>query len=487
MSVLLAQRAANSLVRLARHPARALAAKAAPDSATQSTGEAALPHGGDDDHDDGELTAEEENGPGLIPQIRKRHDVRTRALGQDAFVWEKMSQEAASMPEALVSAISDTIREKPVPNISALRSHLKELEIDFEKIRMGERVRENMYGSLGAVAAYSMSKAPGTFAALRRAIHEVQQVEPSFQPRSVLDFGAGPATGTAAALSSFPASLRASVLVERAAIMSEFGRSILSKFVKTFSRHSEGNEGDFQSAWLDSLELVPPDVRFDIVLSSFVLGEIGTSAERIESTLKKLIARTKTVLVICEAGTPRGYERIEHCRQKGIEAGMRVVAPCQHDKPCPMKGSTQFCNFVQRSVQNELQRRVRGEGRMLGYENERFSYVALVAADAASTFQGLDYKKRAWGRLTRSPLKLQGHVNFDACTKDGEWGRVPWTRSSGTKEQYTSARKAQFGDLWGPKPMHKLQRLNYALTKAERRVVSGPKTGLNRQPGNESD
>ena len=111
------------------------------------------------------------------------------------------------------------------------------------------------------------------------------------------------------------------------------------------------------------------------------------------------------VLVIVEPGTPRGSKLVRRVRQlvldyeernarnaekkmnaapNSVKSNAHVVAPCQHDKKCPMsvanekKSTSQmWCHFSQRVERTATHRLMLARGKGRTYQDERFSYVAI--------------------------------------------------------------------------------------------------------------
>src|SRR6202042_3033012 len=82
--------------------------------------------------------------------------------------------------------------------------------------------------------------------------------------------------------------------------------------------------------------------RADLVTASYVLAELPEKAAA--GTARDLWASAAQMLVLVEPGTPAGFARIRAARDALIEAGGHVVAPCTHDKACPLSDSD-WCHF----------------------------------------------------------------------------------------------------------------------------------------------
>src|SRR5207248_5264040 len=97
-------------------------------------------------------------------------------------------------------------------------------------------------------------------------------------------------------------------------------------------------------------------VEHDLVTASYVLGEFP-EAGRLR-VAKAAWAAAKNVLLVIEPGSPRGFEVIREIRDALIADGAHVVAPCPHDRACPMGGG-RWCHFPVRLQRSELQRRIK--------------------------------------------------------------------------------------------------------------------------------
>jgi ribosomal protein RSM22 (predicted rRNA methylase) len=170
-----------------------------------------------------------------------------------------------------------------------------------------------------------------------------------------------------------------------------------------------------------SLRSLNPRATFDMVVSGYSLGEIaaGTRHEqqqrilrseareksgttkRLDDTIMSLWSRVAPggVLVLVEPGTPRGSKLIRRARALILDAEQNkarnkrsehgedadnsfdahVVAPCQHDKVCPMDGleGSTWCHFSQRVKRTEMHRQMLPRGRGPQHQDERFSYVVI--------------------------------------------------------------------------------------------------------------
>jgi ribosomal protein RSM22 (predicted rRNA methylase) len=127
-----------------------------------------------------------------------------------------------------------------------------------------------------------------------------------------------------------------------------------------------------------------------------------------------------------------------------------VVAPCPHGAPCPLAtaGPPDWCHFAVRVNRSSLHRRVKGA--TLGYEDEKFAYVAAVAPGAAGA--AVDPS----ARVLRNPVRRKGLVQLRLCTvavdasgrAEPSVGDVTISRRQGAR--YRAARDVSWGDAWPP-------------------------------------
>jgi ribosomal protein RSM22 (predicted rRNA methylase) len=81
-------------------------------------------------------------------------------------------------------------------------------------------------------------------------------------------------------------------------------------------------------------------------------------------------------------------------------------------------------------------------------EDAKYSYVVLrrgIRPNSQSTT--MEVQAYQWPRLIQPPLKKNGHVVMDVCSKEGEIQRMVIPKSQG-KIPYRDARKAMWGDLF---------------------------------------
>jgi ribosomal protein RSM22 (predicted rRNA methylase) len=135
-------------------------------------------------------------------------------------------------------------------------------------------------------------------------------------------------------------------------------------------------------------------------------------------------------LVLIEPGTPRGFSLIRKVRSDLLAAGARMIAPCPAETACPL-ADPDWCHFAARVERSSLHRRLKGGD--LGYEDEKFSYVALAR-------QSVDLPE---ARIIRHPMHHPGLIEIETCTPAGLRSERIARRD---RERFRAARKAAWGD-----------------------------------------
>jgi ribosomal protein RSM22 (predicted rRNA methylase) len=257
------------------------------------------------------------------------------------------------------------------------------------------------------VAAYLVTRMPATYAAAYTVLREVRQRLGTRSVSSVLDIGAGTGAASLAARAWFPDA--AITMVERDASFAEAARQFLPDAVG------------------HALDLPRPLPPHDVVIAAYSLGEIR------EPIARRLWQSARVALVVIEPGTPRGFSLIRSIRSELLEAGAHMVAPCPAETPCPIV-DPDWCHFAARAERSSIHRRVKDAE--LGYEDEKYSYVAL-ARNAVEL---------PAGRVIRHPQQRPGLIVLETCTPGG-FKTVRVTKRD--RDAFRGARKVSWGDHWG--------------------------------------
>ena len=255
--------------------------------------------------------------------------------------------------------------------------------------------------------AYLVTRMPASYAAAYAVLREVRHRLGTKTVASVLDIGAGTGAASLAARACFPDA--AITMVERDAAFVDAARQFLP---------------DAVGRTLDLSGRLPPH---DLVVAAYSLGEIR------EPVAKQLWQSARVALVVIEPGTPQGFSLIRGVRAELLEAGAQMVAPCPAETPCPIV-DPDWCHFAARVERSSIHRRVKDAE--LGYEDEKYSYVALAREAVALPA----------GRVVRRPQQRPGLIVLETCTAGGLRTERVTKRD---REAFRAARKRSWGDDWG--------------------------------------
>ena len=239
------------------------------------------------------------------------------------------------------------------------------------------------------LTAYLVTRMPATYAAAHAVLGEVSRRLGDRPVSSVLDLGAGTGAAALAARSWFPQARL--TLLERDPAMAGAARQ-----------------------WLPEASLLPRDFGradqlppHDLVIACYSLSEIcGPGAALPAGLAERLWRAAGVALVVLEPGVPSNFALVRSLRDELLSAGAHMIAPCPGPVPCPMSGGD-WCHFAARVERSSLHRRLKGGE--LGYEDEKYSYVAL-ARDPVET---------AAARVIRRPVHRPGLIVLETCTPQG--------------------------------------------------------------------
>lgn len=265
--------------------------------------------------------------------------------------------------------------------------------------------------------AYAAYRMPATSAVIK---HVIDKLPPAFQPRTLLDFGAGPATATLNIAHHF-STLETASLIEHNPHMQHVGAKLL-----------EGEAPKLATSWQSNLPL-NIEAPSDLVVSAYAFGENGDQAQR--HLLNQLMAHTGHMLILIMPGTPAGFEILRHCRQQAIAASFYPLAPCNHAGICPMQGED-WCHFSTRLPRSRAHTYLKDGA--LGYEDEKFCYLILSKHPPIGTQQTA-------GRILKPPHCTNAGIHLSLCRPVKPLNSTIPRRD---KSLYKMAKKKKWGDLW---------------------------------------
>lgn len=290
-----------------------------------------------------------------------------------------------------------------------------------DRYRAGATDADPLVQSQADIAAYAAFRVPATYAATVAALSALREVRPEWQPRSLLDLGAGLGSGMWAASTLWPGIERMMALDAEPRMIAA-GRELCATAMQPALRSAKWRQSDLGQTELDG--------SFDLSLLSYVLGEI--EPESTEQLIERVWNATTGALIVIEPGTPDGFRRVERVRDKVVALGGFELAPCPHDPPCrvPDNDWTHFSVRLPRSRAHRL-----AKDAELNYEDEKFSYVVLARTPL----------ERTYSRILRHPQVRKGHIYLQLCTKAGAQTIVVSKREGA---RYSRARKADWGDIF---------------------------------------
>ncbi|CAA9271612.1 MAG: SAM-dependent methyltransferase [uncultured Corynebacteriales bacterium] len=291
----------------------------------------------------------------------------------------------------------------------------------------GDALPGEVLDSPAAARAYAAYRMPATSAAVRAALQATFGPAPGAEgdggwraPRTLLDVGGGTGGALWAAAAVLPG-LTAATVLDRSQDALALGRELAAR----------GPAGPVRDATFTPGRIGAELPAADLVTMAYVLAELPPDARR------GLVGavRADTVVVV-EPGTPAGHRRVLEARAVLVGRGFRVVAPCPHDLGCPLDVPGDWCHFAARLPRSSRHRQAKGG--TLGWEDEKFSYVAATRGPAGP----------GPGRIVRHPYLRKGLVELTVCDRPPGISRRTVSKRQGTT--YRAARDAGWGDPWPP-------------------------------------
>ena len=310
----------------------------------------------------------------------------------------------------------------------------------------GKHKLYQMFYSPGTSVTYLAHRFPSTFAANFRIFMEVFKRVPDFAPKRILDYGAGPAVSTLAALQVWQNEGTQVVCVEPSQNMQQVGKYLLADSTADVTWQSGLYEG--------------ATGKFDLIAVSYVLMELRDQDSR-DLLIDNLYAKLAPggVLAVVDCGTPTGFRFIHRIREQFIsnqpQGSWHIVSPCPHESACPLAMTGKdWCHFDQR-VQR-LPHSVYSKGsRKNNTDFEKFSYLVVRKGQGprdkyASEAQApTSWEKSAfWPRIVMPAIKAGGHTLIDVCARPNNFERLVVSKAKPHGFGYRFSRKIMWGDLW---------------------------------------
>ena len=326
-----------------------------------------------------------------------------------------------ALPAELEQGIAAALRGVPASQWTSAARRLS------ERYRAG--VGADRHGARGAIDAlgYAAIILPATYAQLHGAMAATAARVPGWEPRTMLDVGSGPGTALWAAVERWPG-LQDLTAWEREPALAALGRQLAAAAPHAVLR---------QAAWRSvTLGRRPPrDVpTYDLVVIGHVLNELDEALRR--EVVAFAWQHCGGVLLLVEPGTSAAFLVVRAARDQLLTAGAHTLAPCVHDRPCPLVGD--WCHFPQRLQRPSFQRRAREAP--AGWEESKFSYAAMgrMAPD-----------QPLWGRLIHQPHLRPGYAELTVSSQEGIVSPRVHRR---LRAAYARARSYRWGDALAAPP-----------------------------------
>lgn len=314
-----------------------------------------------------------------------------------------------NIPEDLKKAINKLI-ENNKTNVM-----IENAQSISNKYRNNDGQGKRLLTQKDEAVSYVVSRMPATYASVYAAFKSVKENYKE-ELTTLLDIGAG--TGAATWAIDELQQIENIKCLERELNMIKIGKQLML------------NTKLSKAEW-EQYDILQDDIKeqADIIVSSYMLNEI--SENRKEEVIQKLWEATNKLLLIIEPGTPAGFKNILKVREKLLQNGGYIVAPCGHQGKCTIT-ENDWCAFYARVERSSIHKQAKkGE---LGYEDEKFSYIAFSKK----------LVKNNNIRILRHPQINKGYVKVKICTEEGIQQKV-YSKKDG--ELYKKIKKLKAGEI----------------------------------------
>lgn len=344
--------------------------------------------------------------------------LRKKAMSLEKHLWERAIEKGHDLDEEL---LEERIRKKVLFELRRTTYHWTPLKYDEE-----------------LCVVYMAARLAGGYAAVRRAVNEIKKRDPTFAPKTLLDFGSGLGTVVWALHSCWGDSLKEMVCVDSSAPMNILAERLLK---------GDEERGDpcIKHVYFRQFLPVSPKVQFDLVTAAFTLSELPGARDRQDAVLT-LWRKTNSYLVLVENGTKEGHQILMEARDTLLKTQDKIVhdsrpasvfAPCPHELICPKLAAESVtpCNFQQ------LYHPLPLPGHNMP-QTEKFSYLILTRKEQT----GVETPGVGWSRLLAPVQRRARHVHCRLCCPDGRLQHVVVTARKHSRDVYRCARSSDWGD-----------------------------------------
>jgi ribosomal protein RSM22 (predicted rRNA methylase) len=268
-----------------------------------------------------------------------------------------------------------------------------------------------------------------------------------FAPARQVDLGAGPGTALWAALDCWPM-IDAAWLLEGSDSIRRQGEHLIDHAMPATETRPDiaWHAADLANPGQLVREIgCPADA--DLVTLCYVLDELAPAAR--QRLIDWAWSHCEGLMLIVEPGTPAGWQRILAARDQLLAAGGRVIAPCLHERPCPLLPANHhagtWCHFSRRVARSRLHRLAKQAD--VPWEDEKFIFVAMAQphlAQGGLAVPDIDKEGATAGRIIAPPRGSSGRIELQLCENDGQQRDRLISKRDGPL--YKRARRLDWGD-----------------------------------------
>ncbi|MBQ7307887.1 MAG: methyltransferase domain-containing protein [Clostridia bacterium] len=260
------------------------------------------------------------------------------------------------------------------------------------------------------VLVYSLSRLNATFSVVDFVLNKFNEyIDDNID--TILDVGAGMGTASINALYHFD--LNNIELVEKNTHMMSMGKELLDLYNVNYN-YINCDAVKFKS-----------NKKYDLVIASYFLSELEEKT-RIK-VAENLWDMTNKYLIICDIGTPQGYQNMQNIKATLFDKNAKILLPCPNNN-CPLKND--WCHFVTRVNRSKINKLVKNADSP--FEDEKFTYAIF----------GKEKSNLATNIVLRHPIKEKSVVKVQLCQKD----KITQDVITKNHKLYKVARKVKIGD-----------------------------------------
>lgn len=360
--------------------------------------------------------------------------------------------------------IRDKLKMRPDHQPDETQLHEEDIQAKDELTKLIDGTLENRrrdwhyyeYDEYASDLYMAVRLAPN-YACLRTIMNEIRVLDPSFEPKSVLDFGSGMGTTCWAVKETWPNSVQEFMNIELSR-----DQQYLCEFLLR-----GGKEFGKPLADVYHRQYLPTSgrVKYDMVVAAFSMLEVPNMEMRTQ-IIENLWSKTNDLLVIVERGNRGGFAIVNEARHfildiTGHKVTRRinlsfqtkpkldlkipeshVLAPCPHEFLCPRtsmptKKMMDVCRF--RVVFEPLEF---GE-RKSGFVGEEFSYIVMRKKPHPSYY---DMDCPRWPRVVEKRKHASQQVTHKLCCPNGNLAEAIFTRKKYGSAAQDIAKSCDWGD-----------------------------------------